>query len=173
MKFSNEQLEKEKQNIKNSMKLNDETLEKVVGGTDPYGEQTPEETSDEEKQEKMAIHHNAALGTLEQLNKQQSALENSLQKLSSGMEINSAADDPSGYQISERMRGQVRALEQANYNAQNGPGMMTVAEGAVRSTIEILETSREKTMNAVIDTNTEVEREAIKREIDAKLQQID
>ena len=54
------------------------------------------------------------------VNRNSSALSKSLGKLSSGMKINSSADDPSGYQISERMRVQIRALDQANYNAQSG-----------------------------------------------------
>ena len=70
---------------------------------------------------KMIVNHNmAAINTLTQLSKNQGSLSKSLQKLSSGMKINSAADDPSGYQISERMRVQIRSLDQANYNAQNG-----------------------------------------------------
>ena len=61
----------------------------------------------------------AAINTLNQLNRNSSALNKSLQKLSTGMKINSSTDDSSGYQISERMRVQIRALDQANYNTQN------------------------------------------------------
>ena len=89
------------------------------------------------------------------------------------MKINSSADDPSGYQIAERMRVQIRSLDQANYNAQNGRSMMKVAEGAVSSTVEILRTLKEKVINAVNDTNTEVDRDAIQKEIDASIAQID
>ena len=122
----------------------------------------------------MIVNHNmAAINTLTQLSKNQSSLSKSLAKLSSGMKINSAADDPSGYQISERMRVQIRSLDQANYNAQNGRSMLKVAEGAVSSTVEILRTLKEKVINAVNDTNTDVDRETIQKEIDASVQQID
>lgn len=62
---------------------------------------------------------------------------------------------------------------QANYNAQNGRSMMKVAEGAVSSTVEILRTLKEKTINAENDTNTDVDRAAIQKEIDASVHQID
>ena len=82
------------ENGKNTMvtKLSAEELDKVSGGA-------------------MIINHNmAAMNTLEQLSKNQGSLSKSLAKLSSGMKINSAADDPSGYQISERMRVELRKL---------------------------------------------------------------
>ena len=73
--------------------LSDDELAEVTGGA-------------------MIVNHNmAAINTLTQLSKNQGSLAKSLAKLSSGMKINSAADDPSGYQISERMRAQVRALD--------------------------------------------------------------
>ena len=122
----------------------------------------------------VIVNHNMAdINTLTQLSENQEQLSKSLAKLSSGMKINSAADDPSGYQISERMRVQIRALDQANYNAQNGRSMLKVAEGAVSSTVEILRGLKEKVINAVNDTNTEVDRDAIQKEIDASIQQID
>ena len=69
----------------------------------------------------MVVKNNmSALSTLNTLNKNTKALSKSLQKVSSGMKINSAADDASGYAISERMRVQIRSLDQANSNAQNG-----------------------------------------------------
>ena len=78
---------------KSICELDDSVLDSVAGGA-------------------MTVNHNmAAINTLTQLNKNQSALSKSLQKLSSGMKINSAADDPSGYQISERMRVQIRARD--------------------------------------------------------------
>lgn len=122
----------------------------------------------------MIVHNNmAAINTLTQLSKNQGSLSKISDKLSSGMKINSAADDPSGYQIAERMRVQVRSLDQANYNAQNGRSMMKVEEGAVDSTVETLRTLKEKVINAVNDTNTEVDRESIQKEINESIQQID
>ena len=93
----------------------------------------------------MVVKNNmSAISTLNTLNKNSSALSKSLQKVSSGMKINSAADDASGYAISERMRVQIRSLDQANANTQNGSSMMKTAEGAVNSTVEILRTLKEK-----------------------------
>ena len=104
----------------------------------------------------MVVKNNmTAINTLNTLNKNSSALSKSLQKVSSGMKINSAADDASGYAISERMRVQIRSLDQANQNTQNGSSMMKVAEGAVSSTVEILKTLKEKAVNAANDSNTD------------------
>ena len=121
----------------------------------------------------MVVKNNmSALSTLNTLNKNTSALSKSLQKVSSGMKINSAADDASGYAISERMRVQIRSLDQANSNAQNGGSMMKVAEGAVSSTVEILKTLKEKAVNAANDTNTDADRATIQKEMDQSIDQI-
>ena len=121
----------------------------------------------------MVVKSNmSALSTLNTLNKNTKALSKSLQKVSSGMKINSAADDASGYAISERMRVQIRSLDQANSNAQNGGSMMKVAEGAVSSTVEILKTLKEKAVNAANDTNTDADRQTIQKELDQSIDQI-
>ena len=121
----------------------------------------------------MVVKNNmSALSTLNTLNRNTSALSKSLQKVSSGMKINSAADDASGYAISERMRVQIRSLDQANSNAQNGGSMMKVAEGAVSSTVEILKTLKEKAVNAANDTNTDADRATIQKELDQSIDQI-
>ena len=121
----------------------------------------------------MVVKNNmSALSTLNTLNKNTTALSKSLQKVSSGMKINSAADDASGYAISERMRVQIRSLDQANSNAQNGGSMMKVAEGAVSSTVEILKTLKEKAVNAANDTNTDADRATIQKEMDQSIDQI-
>ena len=121
----------------------------------------------------MVVKNNmSALSTLNTLNKNTNALSKSLQKVSSGMKINSAADDASGYAISERMRVQIRSLDQANSNAQNGSSMMKVAEGAVSSTVEILKTLKEKAVNAANDTNTDADRATIQKELDQSIDQI-
>ena len=121
----------------------------------------------------MVVKNNmSALSTLNTLNKNTNALSKSLQKVSSGMKINSAADDASGYAISERMRVQIRSLDQANSNAQNGGSMMKVAEGAVSSTVEILKTLKEKAVNAANDTNTDADRATIQKELDQSVDQI-
>ena len=121
----------------------------------------------------MVVKNNmSALSTLNTLNKNTKALSKSLQKVSSGMKINSAADDASGYAISERMRVQIRSLDQANSNAQNGGSMMKVAEGAVSSTVDILKTLKEKAVNAANDTNTDADRQTIQKELDQSIDQI-
>ena len=121
----------------------------------------------------MVVKNNmTAINTLNTLNKNSSALSKSLQKVSSGMKINSAADDASGYAISERMRVQIRSLDQANQNTQNGSSMMKVAEGAVSSTVEILKTLKEKAVNAASDSNTDSDRQTIQKELDQSIDQI-
>ncbi|WP_369683143.1 flagellin [Selenomonas ruminantium] len=122
----------------------------------------------------MVVKNNmSAISTLNTLNKNSSALSKSLQKVSSGMKINSAADDASGYAISERMRVQIRSLDQANANTQSGNSMMKVAEGAVSSTVDILKTLKEKVINAANDTNTDSDRQTIQKELDQSIDQID
>ena len=121
----------------------------------------------------MIVKNNMqALNTLNTLNSNTNALTNSLKKVSSGMKINSAADDASGYAISEKMRVNIRSLNQANANAQNGGSMMKVAEGAVSSTVEILKTMKEKAVNAANDTNTDADRATIQKELDQSIDQI-
>ncbi|MBQ7515015.1 MAG: flagellin [Schwartzia sp.] len=122
----------------------------------------------------MVVKNNmSAINTLNTLNKNSSALSKSLQKVSSGMAINSAADDASGYAISERMRVQVQSLDQDNKNTQNGNSMMKVAEGAVSSTVDILKTLKKKVINAANDTNTDADRQTIQKELDQSIDQID
>ena len=122
----------------------------------------------------MVVKNNmSAVNTLNILNRNQSALAKSLQKVSSGMKINDAGDDASGYAISERMRVQIRSLNQDNQNTQNGNSMMKTAEGAVASTVEILKTLKEKAINAANDTNTDEDRRTIQKEINQMVDQID
>lgn len=122
----------------------------------------------------MVVKNNtSATNTLNVLNKNAGALQKSLEKVSSGMRINSAGDDASGYAISERMRVQMRGLDQDNKNTQNGNAMMKVAEGAVQSTVDIISTLKEKVLNAANDTNTDSDRAQIQKEMDQMIDQID
>ncbi len=122
----------------------------------------------------MVVKNNmSAINTLNILNRNSNALAKSLQKVSSGMRINTAADDASGYAISERMRVQIKSLDQDNRNTQNGNSMMRVAEGAVSSTVDILKTLKEKVINAANDTNTDSDRQTIQKELDQSIDQID
>jgi flagellin len=114
----------------------------------------------------------SALSTLNIMNTNSTALNKSLKKVSSGMKINSAADDASGYQISERMRVQIKSLDQANQNTQNGSSLLKTAEGAVSSTVEILKTLKEKTLNAANGTNTDSDLSAIQSELNQSIDQI-
>lgn len=114
----------------------------------------------------------SALNTLNTMNRNNNALSKSLEKVSSGMKINSAADDASGYAISERMRVQIRSLDQANQNAQNGNKLLKTAEGAVSSTLDILKTLKEKVVNAANDTNTTADRQIIQDELNQAIDQI-
>lgn len=114
----------------------------------------------------------SALNTLNILNKNTSALNTSMSKVSSGLKVRNASDDASGYQISERMKVQIRSLDQANQNTQNGSSLLSTAAGAVDSTVEILKTLKEKVLNAANGTNTDSELKAIQDEMDQSIDQI-
>ena len=107
---------------------------------------------------KVVKNNMSAVRTLNTLNKNSSVLQKSLAKVSSGMKVNSAKDDASGYAISERMRVQIRSLDQANQNTQNASSLVKTAEGAVSSTVEIVKTMKEKAIDAATDTNTDIDR---------------
>ena len=122
----------------------------------------------------MVVKNNmSAVRTLNTLNSNTTALQKSLQKVSSGMKINSAQDDASGYAISERMRVRIRSLDQANQNSQNDASLMKTAEGAVGNTVEILRALKEKAINAANDSNTDEDRATIQKELNQFIDQID
>lgn len=114
----------------------------------------------------MQINHNiAALNTYRQLSSNQAAGSKSLEKLSSGLRINRAGDDAAGLAISEKMRAQVRGLDQASRNAQDGISMIQTAEGGLNETHSILQRMRELANQAANDTNVGVDRNEIQKEI--------
>ncbi|SFF95459.1 flagellin [Desulfotomaculum arcticum] len=114
----------------------------------------------------MIINHNiAALNTYRQLSSNNSIGQKSLEKLSSGLRINRAGDDAAGLAISEKMRAQIRGLDQASRNAQDGISMIQTAEGALNETHSILQRMRELADQAANDTNVEVDRDEIQKEI--------
>ncbi|MGE6368320.1 flagellin [Planococcus kocurii] len=122
----------------------------------------------------MIINHNiAALNTHRQMGSAQSAQMESMEKLSSGLRINSAADDAAGLTISEKMRGQIRGLEQGSRNAQDGISMIQTAEGALSETQDILQRMRELSVQSANDTNTDADRAEIQKEVDQLTQEID
>ncbi|WP_417898901.1 flagellin Hag [Bacillus haimaensis] len=97
----------------------------------------------------MRINHNiAALNTHRQLNNASNAQGKSMEKLSSGLRINRAGDDAAGLSISEKMRGQIRGLEQSSRNAQDGISVIQTAEGALNETHAILQRQRELVVQA-------------------------
>ena len=115
----------------------------------------------------MRINHNiAALNTHRQLNSATNAQSKSMEKLSSGLRINRAGDDAAGLSISEKMRGQIRGLDQASRNAQDGISLIQTAEGALNETHSMLQRMRELAVQGSNDTNTTEDREAIQAEAD-------
>lgn len=122
----------------------------------------------------MRINHNiAALNTHRQLNTASTAQSKSMEKLSSGLRINKAGDDAAGLAISEKMRGQIRGLDMASKNAQDGISMIQTAEGALNETHDILQRMRELSVQSSNDTNTDADRESIQTEINQLKEEID
>ncbi|WP_235435126.1 flagellin [Geobacillus stearothermophilus] len=114
----------------------------------------------------MRINHNiAALNTYRQLTIGQGAAAKNMEKLSSGLRINRAGDDAAGLAISEKMRGQIRGLEQAARNAQDAISMIQTAEGALNETHSILQRMRELAVQAANGTATDADRAALQDEL--------
>jgi flagellin len=115
---------------------------------------------------KMRINHNiAALNTHRQLSSASSAQSKSMEKLSSGLRINRAGDDAAGLAISEKMRGQIRGLDQASRNAQDGISLIQTTEGALNETHSILQRMRELAVQSANDTNTDTDRAELQKEV--------
>ena len=122
----------------------------------------------------MIVQHNmSALNTNRQLGITNKALANSTEKLSSGYRINRAADDAAGLAISEKMRGQIRGLNQASSNAQDGQSLIQTAEGALGEIHSVLQRMRELVVQASNDTNVSADRKAIALELHALTSEID
>ncbi len=122
----------------------------------------------------MRINHNLqALNTYGNLTKAGAAGAKSMEKLSSGLRINRAGDDAAGLAISEKMRSQVRGLDQASRNSQDGISLIQTAEGALNETQSILQRMRELSVQAANDTNVDADRDALQNEIIQLGQEID
>lgn len=122
----------------------------------------------------MIINHNmAALNTHRQLSTNNTNSSKSLEKLSSGLRINRAGDDAAGLAISEKMRGQIRGLDQSNRNAQDSISLIQTAEGALNETHSILQRMRELAVQASNDTNSTTDRDEIQKEINQLTDEID
>lgn len=121
----------------------------------------------------MIINHNlGAMNAQRQMSANQNNMSDSMEKLSSGLRINRAGDDAAGLAISEKMRGQIRGLEQADRNAQDGVSMIQTAEGALNETHDILQRMRELATQASNDTNTETDRNEIQKEVNSLTSEI-
>lgn len=121
----------------------------------------------------MRVQHNmAAANTNRQLGITNGNLAKSTEKLSSGYKINRAGDNAAGLTISEKMRGQIRGLDQASTNAQDGISLIQTAEGALNETHSILQRMRELTVQAANDTNVSADRDAIRKEVIALTEEV-
>lgn len=122
----------------------------------------------------MQINTNiAALNSTRQLARSESDLARSLQRLSSGLRINSARDDAAGLAISERMTTQIRGMGQAARNASDGVSMLQTAEGALGSSVELLQRIRELAVQAANGTNSSSDRSALQAEVAQSIAEID
>jgi flagellin len=122
----------------------------------------------------MRINHNiAALNTYRQLSVNNENGSKAIEKLSSGLRINRAGDDAAGLAISEKMRAQIRGLDMASKNAQDGVSLIQTAEGALNETHSILQRMRELAVQAANDTNNNTDRAQLQEEVNALIDEID
>lgn len=122
----------------------------------------------------MIINHNLqAMNAHRQMGTNATNAQKNMEKLSSGLRINRAGDDAAGLAISEKMRGQIRGLDQAGRNAQDGISLIQTAEGALNETHSILQRMRELSVQAGNDTNILTDRNEIQKEIKQLTEEID
>ena len=122
----------------------------------------------------MVVQHNlSAMNANRMLGITQGTLSKSTEKLSSGYKVNRAADDAAGLSISEKMRKQIRGLEQASLNAEDGISAVQTAEGALTEVHDMLQRMNELAVKASNGTNSESDRQTIQDEIDQLTTEID
>ena len=121
----------------------------------------------------VIANNNVAMLALGEVNRNSKALGKQLKKVSSGMRLNCAGEDAANYAISEKMRVQIRGLEQDIRNTQTGVSLLKVAEGGVQGIIEELRTLKELALNSVNDHNTDLDRATLQKEFDARRANID
>ena len=122
----------------------------------------------------MVVQHNmSAMNANRMLSGVSSAQSKSTEKLSSGYRINRAADDAAGLTISEKMRKQIRGLDQASTNAQDGVSAVQTAEGALTEVHSMLQRMNELAVQASNGTNSESDRDSIQNEISQLTTEID
>ena len=122
----------------------------------------------------MVVQHNlTAMNANRQLGVTTSGQSKSSEKLSSGYKINRAGDDAAGLKISEKMRSQIRGLNRASTNAQDGVSLIQTAEGALNEVHSILQRMNELAVQGANDTNQDIDRDAIQQELNALTEEID
>lgn len=122
----------------------------------------------------MIINHNLSGNTaLSYLNKNSKSASDSMEKLSSGLRINKAADDAAGLSISQKMQSQINGLDKAQSNAQDGVSLLQTAEGGLNETQSILQRMNELATQAANDTNVTLDRSAISQELGTLADEID
>ena len=122
----------------------------------------------------MVVQHNlTAMNANRQLGITTGAQAKSSEKLSSGYRINRAGDDAAGLKISEKMRGQIRGLDKASSNAQDGVSLIQTAEGALNEAHSILQRMNELAVQGANDTNQSIDRDAINEELSALTTELD
>jgi flagellin len=122
----------------------------------------------------LSINTNVmSLNAQRNLGQSQNALSKSMQRLSSGLRINSAKDDAAGLAISDRMTSQIRGLNQAARNANDGISLAQTAEGALQESTNILQRMREIAVQAANDTNTTTDRSSLQDEVDQLIEELD
>jgi flagellin len=122
----------------------------------------------------MRINHNiSAMNTYRQMTTNSANQAKNMERLSSGLRINRGADDAAGLSISEKMRAQIRGLDQASKNAQDGVSLIQTADGALNETHSILQRMRELGVQASTETNTSEDWKALQNEIDTLIDAVD
>ncbi|MGN0348714.1 MAG: flagellin [Roseburia sp.] len=122
----------------------------------------------------MVVQHNlTAMNANRQLGITKNLQAKSSEKLSSGYRINRAGDDAAGLKISEKMRSQIRGLNRASTNAQDGVSLIQTAEGALDEAHKILQRMNELAVQGANDTNESIDRDAINQELDALTEELD
>jgi flagellin len=125
-------------------------------------------------EERMIINHNmSALFAQRQLNHTDNALTKTMEKLSSGLRINRAGDDASGLAVSEKMRAQIRGLQQASRNAANGVSFIQTTEGYLQETQDILHRLRELSVQSANGVYSDEDRMQIQVEVSQLIDEID
>ena len=122
----------------------------------------------------MKVNHNmSAVITNAQLLRTENSLADSMERLSSGLKINHAKDDPAGMAISNKMQAQIDGLGKASENASNGISVLQIADSALGEITSMLQRMRELSVQAATDTNQLEDREAIQKEIDSLVSEVD